>query len=68
MENIFNHLLNLILANIVALLFMFITIKISKVVFGFSLGNEVKQGNKAAAFVFAGIFIMIGLVTGLFSL
>ncbi len=68
MEDIFSELLNLALANALALLFAFLTIRLSQFLLGFSLAQEIKKGNKAAALVLMGVFIMLGLIVGLMKL
>ncbi len=68
MENIFNQILNLSIAFVLALVFLTLSTKLSKIVLGISLSQEIKKDNKSAAIIYFGLMVMLGLIIGLFKL
>ncbi|HMB00400.1 MAG TPA: DUF350 domain-containing protein [Spirochaetota bacterium] len=68
MPELISQLINLFLFSLVGLLLTFIIFKSSKLLFGLDLSEEIRNGNKAAAILGAGVLLFFGLVViGLLS-
>ncbi len=64
-------LIGILKAFIYSMVGIFISIvlnKLSLLLFNINFSKEIKAGNKAAAILFAGLLILIGLIIGLISM
>ena len=66
--NIFNSLVLIISYSFTAILITAFIVRLSNLLFGFQITQEIKKDNRAVAIFLAGLTIMLGILIGLFKL